>query len=301
MFKKIMICSDGSEGALTAAQLGAQIAQKFQSDVLLIHTYDLAVAAYPTFEAGIWNLPITEQGMDSYAAEARLALEEHTGQILKDANVSYETRIERGHPVETITRLAQQVNADLIVLGSRGQSDVLAFLMGSVSEGVLHHAHCPVLIVRDGNARGQAQELPRILLASDGSAGACQATTVALEIARKFAASLSVLNVLDASSIAYRLSPYLPSDNENPHTNAERLLTKITNDVSKAAIQAGVPRSFHQETGNPAEIIVRFANRTDTSLIVIGCRGRGTFEALLLGSVSNHVAHYAHRSVLVTR
>ena len=71
MFSKILLCSDGSEGALTAARLGAQIAQKFHSDVLLLHTYDLAIAAYPTFAAGVWELPVSEEGMDSYAEEAR--------------------------------------------------------------------------------------------------------------------------------------------------------------------------------------------------------------------------------------
>ena len=301
MFSKILVCSDGSEGALTAARMGAQIAQKFHSAVLLIHTYALAVAAYPTFQAGMWELPVIEEGMNSYAEEARAALKEHTGKIFDAAGIPYESLLERGHPVEAITRIARQRDVDLIVVGSRGLSDVSSFLMGSVSEGTLHHAHCPVLIVRGNHAPQQAQELHTILLASDGSQGACQATAAALEIAQKFAASLSVLNVLDASSLAYCLSPYLPADNDNPHTGAERLLAKITKDITMDAIQAGVPRSFHQETGNPAETIVGYADRHDASLIVVGCRGMGTFESLLLGSVSNRVAHYSRRSVLVTR
>ena len=103
MFRKVLICSDGSEGALTAAKLGAQIAQKFQSEVVLLHTYALAVAAYPTFAASVWEFPVMAEGMDSYAEEARLTLEEHTGQILKEAGVNYETLIQRGHPVEAIT------------------------------------------------------------------------------------------------------------------------------------------------------------------------------------------------------
>lgn len=301
MFSKILLCSDGSEGALTAARMGAQIAQKFHSDALLIHTYDLAVAAYPTFEAGMWELPVIQAGMDSYAAEARNALEEHTGKIFQEAGVPYESLLERGHPVEAITRVAKQREADLIVMGSRGLSAAPSFLMGSISEGVLHHAHCPVLIVRGDHAPQQAPEWQRILLASDGSQGACQATSAALDIAQKFAASVSVLNVLDAASLSYRLSPYLPTDDDNPRISAEHLLAKITRDVSMDAIQAGVSRSFHQETGNPAEIIVGYANRHDAGLIVVGCRGMGTFQSLLLGSVSNRVAHYSRRSVLVTR
>ena len=301
MFSKIMVCADGSEGAVTAARMGALIAQKFHSDVLLLHTYDLAAAAYPAFVAGIWELAVSPEETDSYAQKARLALEAHTGKILQEAGVPYETLIERGHPMEVITRLAQERKVDLIAIGSQGLSGVEAFLIGSVSEGVLHHAHCPVLIVRGPHVPLQAPALERILLASDGSEGAAQATVVALEIAQKFAASLSVLNVTEAPWLSYGFSPYLPADNETSYNGAARLLGKITEDVSKEAIEAGVPRSFHQETGYPAETIVGFANRTDASLIVIGSRGLGTFKSLVLGSVSNRVARHSHRSVLVTR
>ena len=301
MFGKILVCSDGSEGAMTAARMGAQIAQKFHSDVLLLHTYELAAAAYPAFVVGIWELAVSPEGVDSYAQDARVALEAHTGKVFRDAGVAYAALIERGHPVEVITRLAAEREADLIVIGSRGLSGAEAFLIGSVSEGVLHHAHCPVLIVRGAHTPQQAPEWKRIMLASDGSEGACQATAAALEIAQKFHASLSVLNVTDTPSFSYGLSPYLPADSETASTGAAHLLAKITKEVGAESTATGVHRSFHQETGYPAEIIVGFANRNDASLIVIGSRGLGTFKSLVLGSVSNRVARHSHRSVLVTR
>lgn len=296
MFSKILVCSDGSEGALTAARMGVQIAQKFGSKALLLHVYDLDVSAY-----GVWELAIPVEGIATYTEKVRRSLEEHTGRIFRDAGIPYETMLEHGHPVQAITHLAARRQVDLIVIGSRGLSDVPAFLLGSISEEVLHHAHCPVLIVRGDNALQQAPAWQRILLASDGSAGALQATDMALEIAQKFGASLSVLNVLDATSLAYKLSPYVPDDNDNPRLRAEHLLAKITNEVSQKAIALGVSRSFHQETGTPAETIVGYADCHDDDLIVIGCRGLGTFKSLLLGSVSNRVAQHSRRSVLVTR
>ena len=301
MFRKILVCSDDSEGALTAARMSAQIARKFHSDVLLLHTYDLTVAVYPLFKAGVWQLPVRQEQMDFYIEEARVTLEARIGKVFQDAGVNYEALIERGHPVEVITRFAQQREVDLIVIGSRGLSGVESFLLGSVSEGVLHHAHCPVLIVRAAHAPQQAPGSQRVVLASDGSEGAHQAAGAALEITQKFAASLNVLNVQDASSLSYRLSPYLPVDSETPTVYAAKLLAKITEDVSEQAIEAGVHCSFHQETGYPAETIVDFANRCDAHLIVIGSRGMGTFKSLVLGSVSNRVAHHSRCSVLVTR
>ena len=83
MFRKILICSDGSEGALTAARMGAQIAQKFHSAVLLIHTYDPAVTAYPAFGGGGWEFAASQDGLDAEAEAERRDMVEHTGQICR--------------------------------------------------------------------------------------------------------------------------------------------------------------------------------------------------------------------------
>ena len=301
MFSKILVCSDGSDGALIAVKMGAQIAQKCHSALLLIHTYDLTVAAYPPLVAGAWELPVSQNGMDAYAGQARIALEAHAGKILREAGVKYESLLEHGHPVEAITRLARQREADLIVLGSRGLSNIQSFLIGSISEGVLHHAHCPVLIVHGDSARCTVAALQRILLTSDGSRGASQAAVAAIQLARNFAASLSVLNVLDASALSYNLSPDFPPDNESAYTRSQHLLDEIAKDVGAKAREANVPVTLHQEMGYPAETILRFADGIQADLIVIGCRGMGTFKSLLIGSVSNSVVHHAHRSVLVLR
>ncbi len=297
MFSKILLCSDGSEGALAAARMGALMAQQFQSKVLLVHSCDPAIAAYPAFGGAGWEFAVSQDGLDTEAEEERRTLIEHTGKILLEAGLKYETLLECGQPVEAITRVAAQHKVDLVVLGGRGTSDVPSFLLGSVSEGVLHRAHCPVLIVRGD----PPMPFQHILLASDGSEGAGQAAAAAILIAQKCAASLRILNILDAASLPSSMSPYLCADSETPYTRAEHLLAKITEDVEAQAVGTGVALSFHQETGNPAEIIVAFAKRQGIDLIVLGSRGRSALTSLLLGSVSNSAAHHAYCSVLVTR
>jgi len=297
VFSKILVCLDGSVGALTAARMGAQIAQKFHSAVLLVHTDDPAIAVYPEFGGGGWEFSPSREGIDSETEETWRNLAEHTGKILREAGLKYETLLECGHPVGEITRVAKQHKVDLIVLGGRGVGDLQNALLGSVSESVLHRAHCPVLTVRGD----PPTSLQHILLAADGSEGAGQAAGAAIRIAQKFAASLRVLNVLDAASLPSSFSLYPCAESQTPYARAELLLEKITKDVRAEASKAGVPRTFHQETGNPAEIIVAFANRQKADLIVLGCRGRGAFKSLLLGSVSNRVVHETHCSVLVMR
>ncbi len=297
MFNKILFCSDGSEGALKATRMGALIAQRFYSAVLLIHTYDPTINTYPPFGGGDWEFTSGQGILDADPEKMRRDLAEHTGKILQQAGLEYRTLLECGPPVEAITRVAKEQSVDLIVLGDRGVGDVATFLLGSVSEGVLHRAHCPVLIVRGD----LPTPLRHVLLASDGSEDACQAAGAAIQVAQKFGASLRVLNMLDSASVPSSLSPYLNVDSETPYTRAEHLLAKISADVSAEALGTGVACSFHQETGNPAVIIAAFAKRQEIDLIVLGCRGRSALASLLIGSVSNSVAHNAHCSVLVTR
>ena len=111
-----------------------------------------------------------------------------------------------------------------------------------------------------------------------GRRALAQATAAALQIAQKFAASLSVLNVLDASSLSYRLSPYLPSGQPDAGMlRAEHLLAKITATWASKPSRRAFPAPFirKRETRRKSSSATQTARRP--SLIVIGCRGLGTF------------------------
>ena len=82
-------------------------------------------------------------------------------------------------------RLAEEIDADLIVVGSRGLGPIKRFALGSVSEGVVHHATCPVLVTRGGK---EAWPPARILIGDDGSEAARRAGTLASEIGGLFGA-----------------------------------------------------------------------------------------------------------------
>jgi nucleotide-binding universal stress UspA family protein len=83
-----------------------------------------------------------------FAEETQLNVEHETGKVFAEAGLLYRARHELGHPVDRIISAAHDENADLIVVGSRGVGGFERLLLGSVSEGVLRHAHCPVLAVR---------------------------------------------------------------------------------------------------------------------------------------------------------
>jgi nucleotide-binding universal stress UspA family protein len=188
-------------------------------------------------------------------------------------------------------------------MGSRGLGGFAKLLLGSVSDGVLHHAHCPVLIVREEAAPQETSGFQRILLASDGSAGAHKAAEVAVRLAQKLVAALDVLNVFDV----FTPLPGLPVKDNEPLTEihyatlADRMLEEVMHDVRGMAQEARVHCTFHQEQGHHTNAIVRFAEEHQNDLIVLGSRGRGEFQSLLLGSVSDGVLHHAHCPVLIIR
>lgn len=146
MFSKILVCSDGSACALKAMQAGAEIANSFKAQVTLLYVTEPALGSLPyvgPFEATY----CTEEEIAEADRRQKESVQLSMG-VLNNAGVSFTTRCEFGHPVDMITHIAQEERSDLIVMGTRGLGGFERLLLGSVSDGVLHHAHCPVLVVR---------------------------------------------------------------------------------------------------------------------------------------------------------
>ncbi len=204
---------------------------------------------------------------------------------------------ELGHPVDALLTVAESEQADLIVVGSQGLTRLKEFFRGSVSSGVLHHAHCPVLV-----ERGPVKPFERILLASDGSAGSQKAAAAAFALAKGFDACLSVLSVKEPSE-RFHVEDANPHAVKTPEELDERdkRWQAVEESVQASAKETAVPYRICEEQGHAGEAIVCYADNGRYDLIVMGSRGLGGFERLLLGSVSDHVLHHAHCSVLVVR
>jgi len=144
MFSKLLVCSDGSEHALHAAAAAAQIAARFGSEVTVLHVFHA-----PTSLAYVADAPEFSVDLGPEANGAvQNAVARRTGRVLEEAGVAYTIRQEIGAPAQVIVETAERGRYDLIVLGSRGLGSFQSLLLGSVSDQVLHHAHCPVLVVR---------------------------------------------------------------------------------------------------------------------------------------------------------
>jgi nucleotide-binding universal stress UspA family protein len=145
-FEKLLVPVDGSQGAIKAAQVAGEIARKFDSRVTLLHVVDSPDAAIAAagMAGMVWAGQDADETLEKAGREALAAAREAAA--LPGDRVT--KQIMAGHAADTIVQAAKEGGFDLIVMGSRGLSEVSSIFLGSVSDKVSHHAPCPVLIVR---------------------------------------------------------------------------------------------------------------------------------------------------------
>jgi nucleotide-binding universal stress UspA family protein len=200
-----------------------------------------------------------------------------------------------------ILRLAEELGAGLVVLGSRGFGPLRRAVMGSVSSSVVRHAHCSVLVVRGDGPEGN--HLPgRILLAFDGSKEAYAATRAAVEISNATGSVLHIVYGLNMEPWLTYPSQIIPDTwEENVEENKRKARVWIDQRAERIEAEGAKVEEVHLAFGKPDEVIVKLGEELEASLIVTGSRGLGGVRRALMGSVSDSVVRHAHCPVLVVR
>ncbi len=295
MLQKMLVCSDGSPGALNAAQTGAALAQRLGCAVALINVLDTGLMGGGDES----SLSIAGTSLEGIICSQQEAVHSSTLPVFAAAGLSVQSLSERGHPVSAIVAVAQREGCDLIVVGSQGRGSPASLLFGSVADGVLRHAACSVLIVPGGQEMQHAPNFNPLLLASDASASAAKAAALAEEIAAKLSAALTIVNVYEEPGLLAETADALAE--RYPQEQEQRVIEAIKQNMANVSQTSGVPCTLRQEKGRTVETILRVAREEKTGMIVLGHRGQGGFEAMLLGSVSGRVAQRAPCPVLVAR
>ena len=181
-------------------------------------------------------------------------------------------------PFQEIVAEARERGADLIVLRRRGKRGFVAnLLVGAMVHTVIGHAPCDVMIV----PRAAQLWSRRILLATDGSSHSQRATDAAASLAVRCRLPVTVV------------SAHSQGDKDTANAIVERAV---------AALQGmGVQVTGCIAAGKPHEAILRVGREAGADLIVLGRRGLGGVERILLGSTSERVAGYADCPVLIVR
>jgi nucleotide-binding universal stress UspA family protein len=288
---KIFLATDGSKEAGLAARSAAELADKTGSELHVVHILALPLDTHDPSSLE----PEVRQRLET---RARRSLEEEVGRIEALGGAVEGSHLRVGRPDAEILALAEEISAGLIVMGSRGVGGIRRALVGSVSDSVVRHAHCPVLVVR-----GEPISSPtKVLLATDGSQDAVLAATTAIDLSKRLDAELHTVYVEPMperhSSRSMRFPVDLPA--EVVESVEQEAKTKLEEQLQKIR-QAGEVAHAHPRVGLPPAGIVDLAEEIGAGLIVMGSRGLGGIRRALMGSVSDSVVRHAHCPVLVVR
>jgi nucleotide-binding universal stress UspA family protein len=149
---RILLATDGSEEAALAAKTAVDIAQKTGSELHVVHArFMLPWTDYSATEISTSSTVDVEE----IGKRVRRWLEEQVEWNEAEGGKVAQAHLRLGRPAEEISTIAEgivavaeEIGAGLIVIGSRGLGGIRRALMGSVSDSVVRHAHCPVLVVR---------------------------------------------------------------------------------------------------------------------------------------------------------
>jgi nucleotide-binding universal stress UspA family protein len=289
---KILLATDGSEDAALAARAAADLSERAGSELHIVHVLPrFPRYAYPGVTPQVYS-----RVLDEDLRGARDLLEEQVKGIgARGARVA-ESHTRRGPTVDEILDLADELGADLIVVGSRGLGPVRGLVLGSVSGGIVHGATSPVLVLRGGE---NAWPPNRIVVGDDGSEEAKGAGVLAARIAK----------LLEAGVLLVRAYPRLPeTDAEGREFDArrvddelrreERTLESRAKEIEDAS--GAVRPRVGVTVSEPATALLEAAGEgAERALLAVGSRGLDATRRLRLGSVSTKVLHAAHGPVLI--
>lgn len=167
--KRLLVAFDGTEDSVNALNTAANLSKQLDAAITVAHVFDESAATitadsgrYPAnttyMTDGLQNYPVTPAPVDQAGTMGAEENRDYTGgrttevsvqanNILEENNCSGEVKVLDGDPAEAITVFAEEIQADMIIMGSRHLSGLKKLFSGSVSEKVSSSSKLPVLIV----------------------------------------------------------------------------------------------------------------------------------------------------------
>jgi nucleotide-binding universal stress UspA family protein len=288
----VLVATDGSTYGRWGLNWVAKLPFVEPPRVTALHVLDSAAFRWP------FRTRLEIHRMEAHSARTlRKAKKQLTSLKLKGT-----VRKEQGAVAPVILKRAPKRDG-LLVVGSQGLDALDRFMLGSVSTNLIHHATCPVLVVKD-----EAAPLRRITLATDGSSESAKALAFVLTKfqpdrstgkGRRVPIHVSVIHVIARRPLApITITSMIPW---NKYPKLKEATHKLIEPSMRKLIKAGFTAEPVCQLGNPAEKIMKVASKHHADLIVMGAKGLSAIDRFLLGSVSTRVVQHANCSVLVVR
>jgi len=292
--EKILVPLDFSPASVEALDYAVWLAKQFRAAIHLAHVYPPDEASPP----GGGHLLFQSAEAIERLNEKLTGIHQKYVPTFRPENC----HIRGGQPYQEIVLLAREIDADLIVLATRGHSGLKHLLLGSTAERVVRNAPCPVLVARKSKQRGKASReafaVRTILVPTDFSQCSLAGTKHAAFLARKFGAIVRLFHAM------YPYTNYVFVDRAGVRLSG---LAEAVEETARQEMDALKQMDFLRDLtvqtkilpGPAVDEICAAAGEPDVDLIVTSTHGRTGLKHALIGSVAEHVVRYAERPVLV--
>ncbi len=283
----VLVCVDGSTASDAAVAWGAREAIMRKLPITLMHAVEPVVVGWPEgrlyAEMPDWQRDDAQRVID----QARKAM---SACVAGAEPPEIRTEVLYSGVVQALAEASK--DAWVIVAGSQGLGALGRLLLGSVTTGLIHYAHCPVAVIHSSEGPAPDADAP-VLLGVDGSPASEAATALAFDEASRRGVGLRALHVWSDVGVF----PMLGMDWRDREREGQEILAERLAGWQEQYPDVHVERLLFCD--KPSRWLLQESERAQ--LVVVGSRGRGGFPGMLLGSVSSAVAQSARVPVIVVR
>lgn len=287
---RALLAVDGSEQSILATEAIGALASVNHLDIL--HVLDLPRLTFSMLGPEIAQ-DMTGIALQSMKEEGEHILARTVSLLEPLTDLTPHTRMEEGAPAELIMSVAQEKKADIILMGARGKGHVQEFLLGSVSQRVLTHAGCPVLIVNS-----PLTTIKNVLVAvqNDDDVGRLSGFLVKQPFPDE--TTITVLTVVPIPRSLLRGGASASEEKvEQALTSAESFLDRAVAQIPEGSYQVKPLVSL----GGPAQTILEESKLLEPDVLMMGVHHPSALTRFVLGSVSHTVIHHSTHPILVFR
>ena len=288
--KLILYATDLSPISEPAWHEARQFGRLFDAEILLVHVVPLVMLPLE----GYFPPQMYDELVQGARREAEAALDRLLGNVV-GSGLKIRIRLEDGAPAERILAVANEEQADVVIVGTHGRAGLQRAILVSVADRLVRQAPCPVLTVQPTLGDKPGGKIRRVCYATDFSPTARAAWPWVVSIASAADAEIDLVHVT--------FSPV-----PDRHLSAETLgrIAQTLHEQGRLEVQRFLERSpfpgdrinVRLSHGDPVEQIVHQAQARSTDLIVMGTHGRSGVVRWMLGSVAHHVIQAATCPVL---
>jgi nucleotide-binding universal stress UspA family protein len=297
--KTILVPLDFSRASMQVLKYTIPLAEKFKAAIHLVHVQP-ADELTAISRAGHWMLN---------CADAIALMQDRLAEVQRKHDVRFwpdNCHVVSGRPFEEICKLAREIEADLIVLPTRGHSGLKHIVLGSTAERVVRYAPCPVLVPRGKKYKGAILNgasagkfsLRKILVPVDFSECSLAGVNYAARLAKRFGAKVCLFHAIYPHHdliMADRMSGRILSVIEQVQIIARAQMSEL----KQLKSLRGLACETEIQVGYPVDQICAHTGWPEIDLVVTATHGRTGFKHALLGSVAEHVVRYAECPVII--